>query len=75
MMLSLALGGSILLTTPGCALLTAQSVGTFVATEVGKEAGKKVVKDMKDDHDEKKAAEQQQNAGPSEQAQSKSDSP
>jgi len=52
----LVLAGGILLTSNGCALFTAQRVGTFVATQ----AGKKVVKDIKEDHDQKKAAEAQQ---------------
>lgn len=52
----LVLSAGVLFASEGCALLTTQRVGTFVATQVGK----KVVKDMKEDHDEKKQAEAQQ---------------
>ena len=52
MIRSLALAAGIMVTSNGCALFTAQRVGTFVATQ----AGKKVVKDIKEDHDQKKAA-------------------
>ena len=40
----------------GCAMLTTERVATFVATEVGKKA----VKDLKEDHDQKKQEEAQQ---------------
>lgn len=43
-------------TSSGCAMLTTERVATFVATEVGKKA----VKDLKEKHDQEKAAEEQQ---------------
>lgn len=61
------MSGAVLLASQGCAMLTAKTVGTFVATQVGKEAGKKVIKDIKEDRDEKKAAEGQQAAQSSQQ--------
>lgn len=57
--------GGILIAGNGCAFLTAKTVGTAVATHVGK----KVIKDIKEEHDQKKAEE----SGSTELAQSKSD--
>ena len=44
------------ISSTGCAMLTTERVATFVAKEVGKKA----IKDIKEDLDEKKAAERQQ---------------
>lgn len=48
----------VLLGASGCSLITAQTVGSAVATHVGK----KVIEDMKEKHDEEKAQEDQQTA-------------
>lgn len=56
------IGGFIFLAPNGCAMLTAKTVGTFVATEVGKEVGKKAIKDFKEDQDRKKSEEERQTA-------------
>lgn len=56
------ISAAILFSANGCAFLTAKTVGTAVATHVGK----KVIKDAKEEHDQKKAEEEQQrqvNAG------------
>lgn len=60
--LAVLISGLIFQASNGCAMLTAKTVGTFVATEVGKEVGKKAVKDLKEEHDKKKAAEERQTA-------------